>query len=363
VFLDEGVVPRSTRQDNHNELGAQLSKYLVVRPGDIVFNKLRTWQGGLGVSRFEGIVSPAYFVCRPLPIMDSIYMHYLLRSEPYRQELTRLSKWMPPAQFDIAWDLLRVMPTPVPPRADQRAIAKFLDVETARNDTLIAKKRRLGSLVERRWQMAVRAAADEWPKVALRRLSQVIDCKHRTPAYINRGFPVVSPGDVTAGRLDLRRCHRFVDADELADLTEGVRRPRWGDIVYSRNASIGIAAFVDTDRPFTMGQDVCLIRSESQDPLWLTYMLNSVGIDQLQSVKIGSTFDRVNIAQLLDLEIPLPPMEVQRAVSRELDEDREAIERLQGSLTHQIGCLQERRQALITAAVTGQLEIPGVSAA
>ena len=45
VFLDEGVVPRSSREDNHNRLGEDLGKYLVVRPGDIVFNKLRTWQG------------------------------------------------------------------------------------------------------------------------------------------------------------------------------------------------------------------------------------------------------------------------------------------------------------------------------
>jgi type I restriction enzyme, S subunit len=58
VFLDVGVVPRSERADNFNVLGEDLAKYLVVRPGDIVFNKLRTWQGGLGVSRYTGIVVP-----------------------------------------------------------------------------------------------------------------------------------------------------------------------------------------------------------------------------------------------------------------------------------------------------------------
>ena len=52
VFLDQGVVPHSTRDDNYNRLGADLSRYLVVKPGDIVFKKLRTWQGGLGVSKY-----------------------------------------------------------------------------------------------------------------------------------------------------------------------------------------------------------------------------------------------------------------------------------------------------------------------
>jgi hypothetical protein len=81
----------------------------VVRPGDVVFNKLRTWQGGLGVSRHLGVVSPAYYVCRPVPDIDSRYYHYLLRSAIYLAELTRLSKFMPPSQFDIAWDDLKTL--------------------------------------------------------------------------------------------------------------------------------------------------------------------------------------------------------------------------------------------------------------
>src|SRR5690606_24552908 len=115
VYLDAGVVPRSTRDDNHNRLGADLSSYLVVEPGDIVFNKLRTWQGGLGMSRFRGIVSPAYFVCRPIRQFEPRFLHYLLRSAPYLAEFTRISKFMPPSQFDILWDDLRLVPIPVLP--------------------------------------------------------------------------------------------------------------------------------------------------------------------------------------------------------------------------------------------------------
>ena len=99
VFLDEGVVPRVSREDNYNRLGADLSSYLVVRQGDVVFNKLRTWQGGIGVSAHQGIVSPAYFVCRPRSGVIPRFLHYVLRSDVYLQELTRISKWMPPAQF------------------------------------------------------------------------------------------------------------------------------------------------------------------------------------------------------------------------------------------------------------------------
>ena len=108
VFLGAGVVPRSSREDNHNQLGEDMGKYLVVEPGDIVFNKLRTWQGGLGASKYLGLVSPAYFVCRPKPNFDPTFLQYLLLSSTYLQELTRISKWQPPSQFDIGWEQLKL---------------------------------------------------------------------------------------------------------------------------------------------------------------------------------------------------------------------------------------------------------------
>lgn len=90
VFLD-GVYRRADRLDaNHNRLGDDLGRYLKVRRGDLVFNKLRTWQGGFGHSPHDGIVSPAYFVCRP-NTAEPRYLDYLLHSAPYLQELTRLS--------------------------------------------------------------------------------------------------------------------------------------------------------------------------------------------------------------------------------------------------------------------------------
>jgi type I restriction enzyme, S subunit len=106
-----------------------------------------------------------------------------------------------------------------------------------------------------------------------------------------------------------------------------------------------------------MGQDVCLIRSETQHQPWLAYMLNSVGVDQLAEMKIGSTFDRVNIAQLLDLQIPVPPLDAQAAGAQRLGTERQRVDKLQATLQAQAALLQERHQALITAAVTGQLDV------
>ena len=81
VFLDAGVVPRSSREDNHNQLGESLEKYQRVLPNDLVFNKLRTWQGGFGISNYEGIVSPAYIIARlDRSVIETRFLCYLLKS-------------------------------------------------------------------------------------------------------------------------------------------------------------------------------------------------------------------------------------------------------------------------------------------
>jgi type I restriction enzyme S subunit len=264
--------------------------------------------------------------------------------------------------FHLSTERVRSLEMRHLPLQQQKAIAAFLEIETARLNVIIAKKQRLIELLTIRFTLHVRSrVASSGRLLPMKRSWHVVDCKHRTPKYVDDGYPVVSPGDVTPGRLDLNRAHRFVGQCDFDDLADAARRPRRGDIVYSRNASIGVAAYVDTDTPFCMGQDVCLITSRDQDQLYLTYALNTLGVEQLQEQKIGSTFSRVNVAQIVELLIPTPPAPVQRALAKELDAANARHEAVTARLRQQIALLQEHRQALITAAVTGELEIPGAA--
>ncbi len=359
VYRDHGVVRRSDRDDNHNKPSANLSAYKVVRRHNLVINKMKTWQGSLGVSSFWGIVSPAYFVGQRIGDVDDRFMHHLLRSQPLVAEYGARSKGIRPSQWDLPWDEFASIKVRLPPISEQRAIAAYLDTETARIDTLISKKRRLIELLQERWGVWVRNQLASLPNPALplKRHWRVIDCKHRTPTYVEEGYPVVSPGDATPGRLDLRRAHRFVDESDYNDLASGFRQPKRGDIVYSRNASIGIASYVDTDEPFCMGQDVCLIQSNDMDQLFLMYALNSIGLDQLETQKIGSTFDRVNISQILEIRVPVPDPGEQQKLGRRFDLAASRRSRAQGTLEQQIDLLQEYRTTLITATVTGQVSV------
>jgi type I restriction enzyme S subunit len=262
---------------------------------------------------------------------------------------------------ELSSDALAAFKVSCPPLSEQRRNSDFLDVETVRIDALIEKKRRMLDLLDARWATRVRNRLNALGGVMpLKRRWRVIDCKHRTPIYVEDGYPVTSPGDISAGRIDLSACHRFVDDDDFADLTEG-RKPKRGDIIYSRNASAGIAAYVDTDEAFCMGQDVCLITSRDQDQRYLMYVLNSLGVDQLLPIKVGSTITRINVDQIGELEIPTPPVEVQGNVADALDLERERLDILVARIRRQMDLLSEHRQALITAAVTGQLNVGQVA--
>ena len=311
----------------------------------------------------KATLNSGVFRVTPVPsILDSRFLFWVLESKLFRHFVGLLGAGSTISHL-YQRDFID-FEVPAPSLVAQRAIADYLDTETARIDALIEKKQRMIKLLDQRLSMYIRSRVSslDCPVLPLKRAWQVVDCKHRTPDYLEEGYPVVSPGEATPGRLELSRAHRFVSEADYQDLASPPRRPSRGDIIYSRNASIGIASYVDTDEPFCMGQDVCLITSTDQNQLYLAYVLNTLGVDQLEEQKIGSTFSRVNITQIVELAIPTPNVAAQAEIAHELDEKSEKHAVVAKKLTHQVALLQERRQALITAAVTGEFEIKGAAA-
>lgn len=141
LYRELGVIPKDSRDDNHNVTSEDTSNYKYVRPGDFVINKMKAWQGSVAVSDYEGIVSPAYFVYN---FTDNVYFkryfHYLLRS-CYKDEFMRLSGGIRVGQWDLQSTALDNTMVLIPPVTEQQCIAGFLDVKCAEIDGIIADKR------------------------------------------------------------------------------------------------------------------------------------------------------------------------------------------------------------------------------
>ena len=373
VYRDHGVVLKG-ELTNHNQTAEDRSIYQLVEPGWFVVNRMKAWQGSVGVSTHRGIVSGHYICFEPHHGEVDRYLHYLLRSPAVRTHFESISRGVRPGQIEIDNDELAATRLLLPSAREQRRVADFLDDRVARIDQIITARRHQTDTLREFCDRTVvdtllgndfsQLAQGPWFVGAMGTHSlrlglawSVIDCKHRTPNYTEAGYPVISPGDVTAGRLDLSVAHRFVDHTDYLDLADDLRRCRRGDLVYSRNASAGTAAFVDTAEPFTMGQDVCRITSSDQDQLYLAYCLNYLVEPQLDAARVGSTFTRINIDQIKALVIPMRSLSDQQRVALACDRIATDFENAESGLATATKLLTEYKQSLITAAVTGELDV------
>lgn len=151
VYRDYGVIIKDSRDDNFNRTPDNVSRYQLVRPGDVVINKMKAWQGSLGVSSHRGIISPDYQVCRPVGSeVDPQYLHLVLRSPQMIPQYGVLSKGIRPAQWRLYWEDMAHLAIPVPPLHKQRRIAAELDEQTSRIDEMVAGARQLKTLLAER---------------------------------------------------------------------------------------------------------------------------------------------------------------------------------------------------------------------
>ena len=142
LYRDYGIIPKDSRDDNHNVTSLDTSSYKVVECGDLVINKMKAWQGSLAVSEYNGIVSPAYHICQiTSKNICKKYLHYLLRDASYLPEYMRLSTGLRVGQWDLSFDDFKNIPFLLPPLAEQERITAFLDAECAEIDTVLEKTR------------------------------------------------------------------------------------------------------------------------------------------------------------------------------------------------------------------------------
>ena len=138
VTREQGVIVRDveSKEENHNFIPEDLSGYKYVRKGQFVINKMKAWQGSYGVSLYDGIVSPAYYVC-DLDFPNKEYFSLAIRSKTYVDFFARWSKGIRVGQWDLEPIALKSVPFLEPPVKEMREIVDYVKSKTQKIDTMI----------------------------------------------------------------------------------------------------------------------------------------------------------------------------------------------------------------------------------
>ncbi|KAA0973020.1 restriction endonuclease subunit S [Paeniglutamicibacter gangotriensis] len=376
VYRDHGVVLKSSRADNFNKPSDDLSPYQLVKPGDMVINKMKAWQGSVAISRHRGIVSPAYFVYERHHSMDDRYLHYLLRSERYIAGYLSLSKGIRINQWDLDPTYHSRMPVLVPSIQEQRNIVNILDRETAQIDVLITKQERLIELLaEKRQAIITRAVTkgldptaptkpsgipwlgdipSRWEAIPLKWLSQFTT--GITPSTANEdNFPEEETSYPWIRPEDLEESGRPTEASKFlsAEAWNGCRPVRADSVLLCCiGGTLGKVGLIR--RSAVTNQQITAIETEMVG----AYLFATLGAarQEIKAMSVGNTLPILNTSRLGMLSVPVPPAQEQLKIAEYVRVKSLEIDLLSSKCHSAIRLLRERRSALISAAVTGKID-------
>tara|TARA_R110002060_G_scaffold22516_2_gene30550 strand:+ start:20708 stop:22048 length:1341 start_codon:yes stop_codon:yes gene_type:complete len=360
--------------------GTAISMYPTLRKypvGSIAIAMYGATIGRLGIFGVEATTNQA---CCVMPNSNQVFNKYLFYwLYAFKEDIIRLSSGG--GQPNINQEKVASLKVSAPVYEEQQKIANFLDHETAKIDTLIAKQEKLIELLKEKRQAIISHAVthglnpdapmkdsgvewlgkvpEHWLHTSLKHYSNIIDCKHITAEFFDDGIPLASIGEVKGWFVDLKNA-KLTNEEYYNDLIGGGRAPQVGDIIYSRNATVGEAAIVANNLPlFALGQDVCLLK-QSKNILseYLMFVLHSGVISQqLELAMVGSTFKRINVENIKSFLIALPPLDEQEMIVKELEKKLSKYDSLISNAVNAIELMKERKTALISAAVTGKIDV------
>lgn len=362
VYREYGVIRKEDRDDNHNRAGDDLASYQLVEPGDLVLNKMKTWQGALGISGYRGIVSPAYFVYKSRNSESSEFLHYALRSRYYVTQYASFSKGVRPSQWDLQPEYLSMMRVLLPPLSTQQSIVKFLAQEIGEIDAMLAMLDDLNEALNSR-----RASVVERETIA--RSGSLTRLKFCADISLGKTFQGVRKSDHETLVNYVRAASIQPSCLELDDqrmwMTREEQRKydlRKGDVlVVEGGAGFGRSTYLAEDMlGWGFQNHVIRVRPDRHhDGRFLNYCVKghySSGL--IGFLADGATIPGLSSDKAKNLPIPDMSLEEQQCIADHLDEVTGRIDAMLATIDELKALLVERRAALITDVVTGRKKVP-----
>lgn len=351
----------------------------VCRSGDVLFGKLRPYLAKAFMSSARFRCSSEFLVLRSKNYLPE-FLKYILLSRDFIN-LVNSSTYgakMPRASWDFIGDILM----PVPAKNTQINIASFLDRETAKLDQLVEKKQRLIELLQEKHQALITQAVTKGldPNVPMkdtgipwlgevpahweiRRLKHVASFQGGgTPSkdeitFWNGDIPWVSPKDMKRDVIEDTEDH--ISNEAIAASATSLVSPG-SVLIVVRSGILKHSLPVAINRvTVTLNQDMKAISPANMvTSFFLFWLLKGFGTQVLfECGKIGATVDSIDMELLFRFQVPIAPLPEQVAISAFLENKCKSLDSLINKINSQIELLLEYRQALISAAVTGQIDV------
>lgn len=383
VYRELGVVKKNERDDNHNRTPLDLTQYKYVRPGDLVINKMKAWQGSVGVSDFEGIVSPAYFVYEfTSKMINKKYLHHLLRG-CYKDEMMRLSGGIRVGQWDLSSYEFERMPIIVPPLHEQQRIADFLDTKCDILDrTIDAVSRQIEDLEKYKRALTTKTVTkgickkgeperamkdsgvewigevpEEWSVKPFKALAGMKSSSEYTARDIvdeGEGAILLSPSNINDNKLNLSK-RTYISQKKYDKSTTKIQR---GDLLFTKTASVGKCVIYDSDEPAMPNPQLVVLKNIKCLPKFLYYsMVSDVMQEPAKMYIYGSVIPTISQLNLGRIKIPVPSPEEQQQIADYLDEKCKNIDNRVQKRKQQLEWLKEYKKSLIFDYVTGKKRV------
>ena len=372
LYRELGIVPKDSRDDNHNVTSEDTSKYKYVKVGDFVVNKMKAWQGSVAVSDYEGIVSPAYYVYK---FTDSNfykrYFHYLLRS-CYREEFMRLSEGIRIGQWDLSSGDLDNVPVLLPPMKEQKAIALYLDNTTKSIDDLISEAK--ASIEEYKcWKASIIHEAVTKGVKNHKRLkdSGILWIKEIPESWSVRKLkfaifplerPILDTDEVITcfrdGEVTLRK-NRRTEGFTVSLTEHGYQGVEKGDLViHGMDAFAGAIGCSECRGKITPVVHVCKTIGNNRFFMYAlrNMAMSNVFMDFSNGVRIRSS-DFRNFSKLGAFRVAIPPVKEQNEIVDYLDSVIVKIDLLLDEKQRLIDDLEAYKKSLIYEVVTGKRRV------
>lgn len=383
LVKDIGIIPYEEKGNVGNKSKNDLQGYKIARINDLVLNKMNAVIGSLGVSVYNGLVSPIYlvfYIDNPKYLMS--YYYYLFQIKSVQKFLKTFAYGIMEIRESIDYLDFKKMFLPTPPIEEQKAIVEFLDSKCKQIESFVDKKQKLIALLNEKKQALINECVTKGLDKNVNFKDSGIEHLGAIPTHwevrrlatfgkfskggnisrqdlVENGEQALLYGDIY---MNYEISTSFLDSQISTNTSPSATPIYRGDILFAGSGEtkedIGKnIVYLGNDRAF-VGGDVIIFRQKENNALFLSYALNTKYAKFYKGIESkGEIIVHIYASNLKDIKIPLPPIEEQKQIAEFLDSEISKIDSIIEKIKKQIELIKEYKNSLINQAVCGRINL------